>query len=620
MDVDRANNNDDDDNDDDEDDDDTIERTQVEDGDGDQRAEDFSPLVSERADKRRLKKLKTVDQLEEERDRLRMRFEEEFNGRTAESGPDGTGQDRPPAHHFPSMLRSTGVQHIPGKDTLPQVFLNEVWMRVLERGVGSEEVPEMSLFEVQAMASGLAPDQPMPMDPNLAAILREINTLITPRGEYIIPAAGTMDTLPGEEGMDYEERVRRRYQERLAAKKAYVEASADQTRLLRRRQGMAGIPELARVLATCNALWRRWWHRDFPRQAREWGTSAWGGTHIDVPAYLHESAGAPRPPRWILGMTARHGLGEAEAGVEAQYSECAWRRYYAWTQFWERRCYRLILDIEEIRASEYRIVRPSYTPHGVYWSEPLVPDHWRLQAAEDKLLHEADEPYIAWCLYRNGADNNEDVDRELDLDAVAQLIPQDSGVGAPLSAGAQAYIALRHFGDGVDQVTLDGPCRSIAHISMSAQRRRFVYNFLDRGTTAPLDANEVRRDRYCDLLLSYILWAATMAQRNAESAFVEAIRITSQRAGAFRLPVRLNLLDPLEQAAVLNLYVPRANVYGETGVEGSWPLLEALPVLPMRGTHGSENRIHGQGGVRFVGDAAAAAFVASEGSAKILLV
>jgi hypothetical protein len=491
-------------------------------------------------------------------------------------------------------------------------------MRVLEEGVGDltpdgqDTLPEKSVFDIETMAAGLAPDQPLPQNPRIDELNNLMADLFSPEGVVKFPPLSrlaTMELLPGEEGLAITSVLQRRVEMYRKERDALQDARTDEAYRLRRRQGMAGIPELARVLSTCNPLWRRWWHRDFPRQVLEYGSLTWSQEHVNVPAHLHDSRNAPRPPRWILGMRARENLSEAHAGVEAQYAECAWRRFYVWTQFFERRCYRLVMDIEEARATEYRVERPRYTPHGVYWAEPMRPDSWRLQSAEAKSMDEPGTGYVAFAHYNNGADDNDDIDREIDLDAVAQLIPENERtLPAPLSAALQAYVALRHAGDNEEiheMLTLDAPCRNFAALALAGPRRiRFLYNFIDDDDEeALLNPDNERQDLYCNILLSYILWSAVTAERREREGgpaiFGETIESARQRALVFRLPIPRELLDPLEQATMLNFYVPSGRE--DEGIEGSWPFLEALPVVPMRGVWRSTSRIHGEGGIRFVG-------------------
>jgi len=558
---------------------------------GSEPAEDFATLMSHHGP---AKRPRTVAERERAREELLSSYDEEFSGMRGESGTL-PGHRRPPPGHFPSLLRSddTTTSHT----SLPQPFLNEVWMRVLEADMKAN-LPEDSVMEVESMAMGLRPDEPLPIDPRIAEVNRDIAKLVQPHGAYIVPV-GPMDTWPGEEGLNNEERVRRRHQVFLREKALLVSATRDETEELRRRQGLAGIPELARVLATCNPLWRRWWHRDFPRHATEYGTADWAIAHVRVPAYLHRPEGAPKLPPWILRLRPRQGLTDAEAGVEAQYSESGWRRFYAWTQFFERRCYRLIMDIAQARAENYQVVRPAFLPPGVHYAEPLRPDYWTMESADTRAAEPYGSAYAASVVYMQGADNNDDVDHEVNLDAIACLIPQTAAAfaeDAAVSAPLLAYIALLHAGDGADQVTLDGPCSAFAHLTLRARRANFVYNFLDAGSFVQLATDDDRTDKYQRIMLSYILWSVVTAQkREAHSPplfFGDTVRAVSQRAAAGGLPVRTNLLDPIDQAALLGLYLPEEN---------RWPFLEALPVVPMRGIHNTESRLYGHGGVHFLG-------------------
>jgi hypothetical protein len=555
---------------------------------------------------RALKRFKTIMEHAAEREELLQRVEEEYSKMRGEASGTGEGRD------FAPMLRSeTEGDPNAWPRRLPPDFLNRVWSHVIEEGVGSQPL-ESSVFDVELLASGLPPDSTLPPDPRLREVERQMALLRRPDGAYVVERPGDLDVLlPGPEwGTDIEERPRRKYQALNAERMELLSLQTDEKYQLRRRQGLAGIPELARVLATDNTLWRRWWHRDFPRHVLEYGSSAWAEQWVETPAYLHPPGG-PRPPEWILKMQARQGLSDAEAGVEAQYAHCAWRRFHAWTLFFERRCYRLIMDIAETQASEYTVRRPRYTPHGVYFVEPLIPDEWMLQSAEEKSMSDPGEGYVAFARYANEGDNNDDVDRAVDLDRVALLLPETAMRGEAndslLSAGVLAYIALSHAGRGIDQETLDGPCKEFASIRVTSPSSRvaWTYNFLNDSTTELIDPRDYgqRQDRYRNMLLSYILWSMVTAQRRERQGppypLAETLVAVQERAAALGLPVREHLMGPLEQATLLGLYRPSGREAED--VEGSWAFLNLLPVVPMRGVHGSTNRITGHGGVRFVG-------------------
>ena len=554
---------------------------------------------------RALKRFKTVMERTVERELLLQKLEDEYGKMRAESGDD---------RDFPPLLRAED-EDVPGAwhRRLPQDVINQVWLRVIEDGVGRDAV-ESSVFDVEVLASGLAPDRPLPQDPRLREVERQMALLKRPDGAYAVERAGDLDVLlPGPEwGDDIEDRPRRKYQALSAERMELLAMQTSEKYLLQRRRGLAGIPELATVLATANTLWRRWWHRDFPRHVLEYGSSAWAEEWVETPAYLHPSSEGPRPPSWILKMQARQGLSDAEAGVEAQYAHCAWRRFHAWTLFFERRCYRLIMDIAEARANEYAVTRPRYTPHGVYWAEPLIPDDWMLQSAEEKSMADPGESYTAFARYNSeGNNNNDDIDRAMDLDRIALLLPEtdmrDEANDSLLSAGVLAYIALSHAGQGADHETLNDPFREFASIRLAngSSQSAWVYNFLGDPNMGPFAPNEQRQDRYRNILLSYILWSVVTAQRRERLGppypLAETLVDVRERATDARLPVRRNLFDPLEQATVLGLYRPSGQE--AEGVEGSWAFLNLLPVVPMRGLHRSTNRITGHGGVRFVGEA-----------------
>ena len=547
------------------------------------------------------KRLKTLRERDEERALMLEKFEEEFQVMRPESG---VANER----SFPTMLRSDEMAMVQGKESLPQTFLNQVWMRVLETEVNDTETAELSVFDVEALAAGLSPDRALPPDPLLEEVKRMMAAIMRPDGTYIFPNPRTDVILPGEEGLDVTTRLRRRYAVLAKREETLTAVAQDEQYQLRRRRGMAGIPELARVLASCNPLWRRWWHRDFPRQVNEYGTRLWAANHLYVPAYMHDSARAPRPPAWILGQQASEEgtITESQAAVEAQYTDCAWRRFYAWTQFFERRCYRLIMEIEEARADAYSVEVPRYNPHGVYTQPPVRPDRWLLQSAEQKSVDQPGDPYYGWARYNiEGVD-----DRMMNLDRIALLLPEttvpDIADDTELSAPVLAYLALRHAGDGVDEVTLDGPCRSFASLPWANENgASYRYNFIDHypKSEQSWSSREERTDKYSAILLSYILWSVVTVELQERQgppfSFSETLEQVRQRAQINRLPIRLDLLEPLEQAILLNLYIPKGD--NDTGMEGSWPLLEALPVLPMRGMWSAQSILRGNGGVRFVG-------------------
>ena len=565
-----------------------------------------------------LKRLRTVDEREKERNFLLEVVEREFQAMLPESGPFGSEQHADDdgggggggLRNFPSLLRSdeAAMQH--RGETLPLNILRQAWLRALEAGVGDFKVEETSVFDVEAMASGLSPTRSLPPDPRIKEIDRMIAAIMRPNGTYILTSPEAQVVLPGEQGLDIKARLEKRYTLLSKHRETLFALASDQQYQLRRRKGMAGIAELAQVLATSNALWRRWWHRDFPRQVNEYGTRLWAANHIYVPAYRHESKDAPRPPSWILKQKARQEgtITEAEAGVEAQYTNCAWRRFYAWTQFFERRCYRLIMEIEEARADVYRVEPPRYNPHGVYWQPPIRPQRWVLQPAEDKSTDQPGEGYLAFAQY---PDENI-ADRPIELDRVALLLPEtnnpDVEDDTELSPPVLAYLALRHAGDGVDQLSLDGPCNTFASLPLNGDNGvHYIYNFLDYDATGQgnwmLRSHRQRLDHYSNILLSYILWSVVMGEllerKGPPFHYGEALEQVRQRASIYRLPIRLELLEPLEQALMLGLYIPVSE--DDTGIEGSWPFLDALPVLPMRGIHRGEG-LEGNGGVRFVGE------------------
>lgn len=263
------------------------------------------------------------------------------------------------------------------------------------------------------------------------------------------------------------------------------------------------------------------------------------------------------------------------------------------------------MHIARERAEAYDVVRPAFTPHGVYWAEPLRPDSWTLQPADARATDPYGSAYHATIVYANGnGDNNEDVEQEVNLDAVACLIPQNNAQAesdAPISAPLLAYLALKHAGDGDDLETLSSPCATFARIGLRTRRINYVYNFLDHGAFAGLASDDFRLDLYGRILFSYILWSVIRAQeqedRSGSSQFKRRAEAVRQQAGQGHLPVRNGLHSPLEQAVLLGLHIPG----NERNPEGQWPYLEALPVVPMRGIHGSVERVYGHGGTHFLG-------------------
>ena len=235
----------------------SLEATHIDEDEGDIVLAPSSPVVRHGPSKRP----RTMAEREQARENLLSRYEEEFSHMREESGAT-------------TLLRSEESPH-----PLPQTVVNQVWMQVLEANVEAQ-LPEESVFEVENLAAGLRPGDFFPVDPRVTAVERQIAQLIRPNGSYIVPDE-PMEVRPGEdEELTNRERIRVRHQALLKEKRILLDAGSDEAELLRRRRGLAGIPEVARVLATANPLWRRWWHRDFPRQVLEYGTGEWANANL----------------------------------------------------------------------------------------------------------------------------------------------------------------------------------------------------------------------------------------------------------------------------------------------------------------------------------------------------
>lgn len=325
-------------------------------------------------------------------------------------------------------------------------------------------------------------------------------------------------------------------------------------------------------MATSGKLWRHWWLTEFPCQSAECppGIPSW----IDVQRTQFYNTDAEGP------------LADSMAGLEAQYAHNRWRRYHAWTGFFERRCYHLIMDLAGTRCADFNPRPVRYLPPGVIQRPPVKPSMWRLQPVEDRVPGQA---YFADIEYSDDVKGAPD-DVDLEVCALLGERVDDVAVSAPLLA----YFMMQHWhmryvpDTGIAGIMIDYAAMESTDPHTGD---RYDFNFIDDLRTPLLRSGAERATRYVRILTSYILWYRHETLANNEVAAIAAT--VADRAEALGFPLRRNMLEPLEEAQQRGLYDP---------VEKRWPYLDALPVVPTRGHHGSMNIVQGMGGVRFMGE------------------
>jgi len=450
-------------------------------------------------------------------------------------------------------IETRQAESVYAEGSLPQNVLNDIWSRAL---LVTGTTPE----EAQAMARGYRPGDPIPLHEAQDELQSELNSLIDQWGEVRQPLGASRAALEALiERRDYLERQLRLYQA-VRRREEYARAAKAQA---------AGLPELARVLATNAVLWRLWYIQEYPCQVRE------------LPRDRHP---------WVVKQVVTPGVSPSVASVEAQYSHNAWRRMYVWTGFFERRCYHMLMDMARTRAANFEMIIP-YLPPGVIVYRPLRPVEWTLQGAAERV---PGKYYVADVRY----DDEElgvvhpDVDDRVRLDTCATLDLMFEEEGRPtVSAPVLLWWMMRHWHRHADDITFMNIFIDHANLTWNDPKtgEHYMFNFLDDVTGEGVDpVTDNRRWRYAQVLASYVLWYMDALVPNDDiAAMAAAIAAEADNAG---MPLRPQLLSPREQGRAIGLF---------DGDE--WHMLKALPPVPMRGFAYVDDPVHGGAGVKFLG-------------------
>jgi hypothetical protein len=438
--------------------------------------------------------------------------------------------------------------------SLPQSVVNDIWGLALVRDGWTAE-------EAESAARGFQPGTPIPIMERQRELQEELDRTLEDWGTVPAVHAGT----------------RREYLEQTAARREVLQRELSLYQAVRRSEvyqaaakaQAAGLTDLAAVLATNASLWRLWYQTNFPLQVAE----------------MPEGR-----PDWILAQKPTEDVDPAVAGVEDQYSNNAWRRYYAWTGFFERRCYHMMMDMAGTRAAHYTLP-PGFVPQGVVRYNPVRPVEWVLQSAVDR---QPGVSYVADVRYNEEElADTADVDDVINLDECATLAV-DFGE-RHLSAPVLAYLMMSHWYQRPETDTIVPFCMDFANLAWNDPKSGdpFVFNFLDdmrvegQYVLDPVVRN--RRQRFGELMASYILCYMHMKIPNDEyTAMALQVQQAAEQAG---YPAREAMLGPYEQARQAGL----------VDADGHWHMLEALPPVPMRGWAYSSDRVFGNGGVKFLG-------------------
>ncbi len=236
-----------------------------------------------------------------------------------------------------------------------------------------------------------------------------------------------------------------------------------------------GVAEVAELLATDNLLWQRWWNHDF------------ANFRLDI---------GPSLPPWVMELSRQDNSPDDER-LQKVYGNVPWRRYYAWCQYFQRRCAKLILKLADRRAARFveNFVLPPDVPVGVLVYEPAEAVEWALHPDEpDMALYRFDDEAASRVRFTGFNDTmvtneNGEVFREMSLSEIAfDKQPSDQfeeRKGSPILA----WILLNRevgFGSLGDPEAIEGLLADLLPIRLgemrepvpSARRRaRYVHNY-----------------------------------------------------------------------------------------------------------------------------------------------
>ena len=300
------------------------------------------------------------------------------------------------------------------------------------------------------------------------------------------------------------------------------------------------VQEVAELLEQDNLLWERWWNADF--------------------ALFRDDIGADLPS-WILVQPPPSGDGGGGVNLERVYGQVPWRRYYAWCQYFQRRCAKIILRLADERATNYvaNFEVPDGVPVGVRYIAPEEPIEWTI---------DPENPDVASVSYER-TEREDPNGHVFSLTEIALDMPTfPVQHGSPL----MAWLFLdREHGIGV----IDLP--EVSDVIKEFNQLELTY------TTGQQHASRRKRKTVAyefnfdaessDALASFMMWyehrfsQKLAAEGLGEPADADGMRYLEGRADGLTIARALKLEDGF----------------------GHWPVLDTLPLIPTRN------------GIRFIG-------------------
>lgn len=118
-----------------------------------------------------------------------------------------------------------------------------------------------------------------------------------------------------------------------------------------------GVADVADLLKRDDGLWEMWWKQDFGKFMKDIGPA--------IPAWIKNARSGPRQagdPDMAVIYTTHH------------------RRWYAWCEYFQRKCAKMILHVGWLRATAYarNFVFPGDVPVGVNFSRPTRASGWEI--------------------------------------------------------------------------------------------------------------------------------------------------------------------------------------------------------------------------------------------------
>ncbi len=192
------------------------------------------------------------------REQLVARFEKKAAAYRTESGRDNPSSEA--VTQIPTLLRGDD------KHSLPYEVVEQIWLEVLF----DPAYANFTALDAMSLARGLRPHHAIPRHPRFAEIETELASMTDADGRISTPVAdfktGRIYTMAERQAAFWIKRERyQQLQDEYTDLSEYVESAEYKVRA---RRAHAGIPELARVLATNQLLWRVWWFNYFPCQVR----------------------------------------------------------------------------------------------------------------------------------------------------------------------------------------------------------------------------------------------------------------------------------------------------------------------------------------------------------------